>query len=470
MVCLAGLILQGGANAQSSAPVLVIQHATVIDATGAAPRLDTSILIVDGRIREIGAVRVPKGAQVIDATGKFVIPGLADMHVHTVWPQWIEQFLPLFIANGVTTVRDMFGNLELAARLRKEVESGNRLGPRFTSPGPIVDGPKPVWPGSIAVTTAEDGRAAVRSVKERGGDFVKVYSLLPRDAYFAIAEEAKQQTMSFAGHIPRTVTPAEASDSGQRTIEHLSGLLLATSSEEAALRSELQNAVASPGALMPPARLIEIRAAASYDPEKGKALFARFVRNGTWQVPTLTVLRGAAFRADSDFINDPRLKYMPPQTRAQWKGPAPAAAPDPANLQRARALFERCVVVVGVMHRAGVRILAGSDTPNPYVFPGFSLHDELGLLVRSGLSPLEALQAATRDAAEFLGTLDEGGTVERGKRADLVVLDANPLEDIAHTQRIHAVIVNGRLVSRQQIDTILTTIEKANREPSPGNH
>ena len=164
--CLAGLILHGSANAQSSAPALVIQHATVIDATGAAPRRDTSILIVDGRIREIGAVRVPKGAQVIDATGKFVIPGLADMHVHTVWPQWIEQFLPLFIANGVTTVRDMFGNLELAARLRKEIDSGTRLGPRFTSPGPIVDGPKPVWPGSIAVTTAEDGRAAVLSVKD----------------------------------------------------------------------------------------------------------------------------------------------------------------------------------------------------------------------------------------------------------------------------------------------------------------
>ena len=220
---------------------------------------------------------------------------------------------------------------------------------------------------------------------------------------------------------------------------------------------------------MPPARLIEARAAASYDPEKGKALFARFVRNGTWQVPTLTVLRGGAFRADPDFVNDPRLKYMPPQTRAQWKGPAPAAAPDPANLQRARALFERYVALVGVMHRAGVRILAGSDTPNPYVFPGFSLHDELGLLVRSGLTPLEALQAATRNAAEFLGTLDEGGTVERGKRADLVVLDANPLEDISHTQRIHAVIVNGRLVTKQQIETMLAEIEKANRDPS-GDH
>src|SRR5687767_8021971 len=144
IVCLAGLILQGATSAQSSAPPLVIQHATVIDATGAAPRRDASILIVDGRIREIGAIQVPKGAQVIDATGKFVIPGLADMHVHAIWPQWIDQFLPLFVANGVTTVRDMFGNLELAARLRKEIDSGTRLGPRFISPGPIVDGPKPV--------------------------------------------------------------------------------------------------------------------------------------------------------------------------------------------------------------------------------------------------------------------------------------------------------------------------------------
>ena len=161
IVCLAALTAYAAPHAQSSGPPLVIQHATVIDGTGAAAQRDVSLLIVDGRIREIGAVRVPKGAQVVDATGKFVIPGLMDMHVHAIWPQWIDQFLPLFIANGVTTVRDMFGNLELGQRLRKEIGSGSRLGPGFISPGPIVDGPQPVWPGSIAVTTVDEDRKSV---------------------------------------------------------------------------------------------------------------------------------------------------------------------------------------------------------------------------------------------------------------------------------------------------------------------
>jgi imidazolonepropionase-like amidohydrolase len=446
------------AQSKSRAREIVIQHATIIDGTSAAPRRDLAILIADGRIKEIGSVSVPEGAQVIDATGKFVIPGLMDMHVHAIWPFSIEQFFQLFIANGVTTVRDMFGDLRLTQRFKQEVQAGTRLGPRFITPGPIVDGPKPVWAGSIAVTTTEDGREAVRNVKRLGGDFVKVYSLLPRDAYFAIADEASKQNIAFAGHVPRFVTAAEASDAGQRTIEHLSGIHLATSREEETLRAELQQATPTN-----PPRLIEPRAAASHDAARADALFARFARNGTWQVPTLTVLRSGALRGDPDFVNDPRLKYMTAQMRTQWGGGGRGGTSDPAAANRGKALFERHLAITGAMHRAGVRILAGSDTPNPYVFPGFSLHDELGLLVRSGLTPLEALQAATRNAAEFLGTLNEVGTVERGKRADLVLLDGNPLEDISNTQRIHAVIVNGRLVSKQQIESMLLEVEKANR-------
>jgi imidazolonepropionase-like amidohydrolase len=468
MVCVASVIGEGALREQSSAPTLVIRHATVIDATGGPPQSETTILIAGGRIREIGpggSIQVPRGAQVVDGAGKFVIPGLMDMHVHTIWPQHIQQFLPLFIANGITGVRDMFGDLRLAERLKPEIAAGTLLGPRFVTPGPIVDGPQPVWPGSIAVTTAEEGRQAVRSVKQRGADFVKVYSLLPREAYFAIAEEAKKQNIAFAGHVSRFVTASEASDAGQRTIEHLTGLHLATSRDEEAIRAELRNATGDLRSPTNPVRLVEGRAATTFDPQKAEALFGRFVRNGTWQVPTLTVLRSQAFRTDPDFVNDQRLKYMTPQMRTQWAARAPGP-PAPASPERARALFERHVALVGAMHRAHVRILAGSDTPNPYVFPGFSLHDELGLLVRSGLSPLDALQGATRNAAEFLGMLKEVGTVERGKRADLVVLDANPLDNISNTQRIHAVIINGRLIAKEQLDALLSEIEKANRESS----
>ncbi|MGH7721112.1 MAG: amidohydrolase family protein, partial [Gemmatimonadaceae bacterium] len=458
---------QGGA---ASAPVLVLQHVTVIAATDAAPARDVTVVIADGRIRDIGPVRgvaVPAGARVVDATGKFLIPGLIDMHVHTVWPTRGDAFFPLFIANGVTFVRDMFGDLDFAAQLRRggEAAPADRPRPGFITPGPILDGPRPIWQGSRAIATAAEGREAVRAIKQQGADFAKVYSLLPREAYVAIADEAKKQGLPFAGHVPTSVSAAEASDAGQKSIEHLSGMFLASSANEDSLRAEVVEAArqtANPSASRPD-WTVEARAAASYDPQKAQALFGRFVKNGTWHVPTLVVIRLPAFLNDSSFLADQRLKYMPRATHQRWTTSLDArrqraAGADPADTRRR---FAQQLEMVGAMHRAGVRILAGSDTPNPYVFPGFSLHDELGLLVQAGLSPLDALQSATRDAAVYLGMLGEIGTVEKGKRADLVLLDANPLEDIGNTRRIASVIVGGRLVSASEIEAMLAKVEAA---------
>jgi hypothetical protein len=447
-------------------PPLVFIHVTVIDATGAPPQPDMTVVITGDRIAEIGLtqhVRVPDEAHVVDATGKFLIPGLWDMHVH--W--YLKDFLPLFIANGVTGVRQM-GGMPLHYAWRQDIEYGTLLGPRMSIASPVVDGPNPIWPGSMVVRNAAEGRQAVTRLKRAGAEFIKVYSLLPRDAYFAIADEARRQGLPFAGHVPYAVSAAEASDAGQHSIEHLHGILEACSTREEEVRPGRVEAFVqrAPGQRLPsPARLRPLTRMMleTFSPEKATALFARFKHHRTWQCPTLTVLRSSAFLNDPTFRNDPRLKYMPAHIRTQW---------DPANdfrfqarteddIALARMVYQKQVELVGMMHRAGVEMLAGTDVLNPYCFPGFSLHDELELLVQAGLTPLEALQAATRNPARFLGKETAWGTVERGKMADVVLLDANPLENIRHTRAIRAVVFNGRPLDRQALDALLAQAEAA---------
>src|SRR3989442_2070552 len=221
---------------------LVFTHVTVIDATGAPVKPEMTVVITGDRITEFAptkTVRVPKDAQVVDATGKFLIPGLWDMHVH--WYGYDKAYLRLFTANGVTGVRIMWG-APIHFEWRKEIQEGTLLGPRMVIASTILDGPKPIWPGSIAVANEAEARRSVIKVKREGADFVKVYSLLPRETYFAIADEAKKQGLPFAGHVPFFVSAGEASDAGQRSIEHLTGILAACSAREEELRKGFEDA------------------------------------------------------------------------------------------------------------------------------------------------------------------------------------------------------------------------------------
>jgi len=434
----------------------------VIDATGAAAKPDMSVVISGGRILELGRtgrVRLPKDALVVNASGKFLIPGLWDMHVHE-WNK--EVFFPLFIAHGVTSVRDMFSPLPQIKQWRAEIAAGTTFGPHIVAAGIFVDGPYPFCaPCTIAVGNADEGRKAVLKVKEMGADFIKVYSMLPRDAYFAIAEEAKRQQMVFAGHVSEFVSAAEASDAGQKSVEHLSGVLVACSAKEEVLRRENEARLRAEGIRGDTAMLEQAAALDSFDEKKASALFARFVKNGTWMCPTLSVLRAAALSDEASFHSDPRMKYVPDFLKKQWAdgyGWKGRTAEDNARAQR---VFQKQLEVVGMMRRAGVRFIAGTDTANPYIFPGFSLHEELALLVQAGFTPMQALQSATRDAAQYIGRLDSLGTVEKGKRADLVLLDANPLAEISNTRRINAVVLGGKLISKQEVDKMLADVEAA---------
>ena len=446
-----------------SKPV-IFTHVTVIDTTGAPAKSNMTVVINGDRIVDIGKtghIQIPKDARVVDATGKFLIPGLWDMHIHWYDPE----YLPLFVANGVTGARLMWG-LSLHHEWREDIEAGKLIGPRLVIASPIIDGPKPIWPGSVAVSNEAEARKAVKTAKQEGADFIKVYSLLSREAFFAIADESKKQGIAFAGHIPQSITVAEAAEAGQRSVEHLTGILTACSAKEDELRKTQDIAGASSahgkGTADPAAmRQLTYLVIESYDAKKAAGLFAKLKQHHTWQCPTLTVLRSIAFLTDPEFRNDPRLKYMPAAMRTRW---------DPANDFRFKArtaedyelsklVLQRQFEIVGQMRKAGVEFLAGTDTLNPYCFPGFSLHDELELMVKAGFTPLEALQSATLNPARYLGQEKDLGTVEKGKAADLVLLDANPLEDIKNTQKINAVVCGGKLYSRADLDRMLATVE-----------
>jgi imidazolonepropionase-like amidohydrolase len=454
--------------------VIAFVGVTVIDTTGGPSRPDQTVVVEGDRIIGLGGwrdVRVPRGATVVDGAGRFLIPGLCDMHVHSDVHEAIIP--PLYIANGITTVREMSGADHLH-RWRDRVESGSLLGPRSIIASPLIDGAPGLWAGLnavsyIEVTNEPEARAAVRRVVRDGADFVKVYSRLSPEAYFAVVDEARRQRIPFAGHCPDSVPITEASKAGQRSLEHMWGTWYSTSSREAEIRRAIAEIRIEPGDYnswfnqMHPLNWL---AAHSFDPGKAAAVFAGFVANQSRQVPTLIAMRAIAM-PDEVSRTDGRLKYLPVSTAQEWWWALDelfAAGRGPTEVAQHRELFDHQLRLVDEMRRAGVPMLAGTDSATPGCFPGFALHDELALLVRAGLTPMQALQAATLEPARFLGRQDHEGTIRRGNLANLVLLDANPLDDIRNTQRIQAVVVRGRLISAKERERILAKVEAAAKE------
>ena len=441
------LLFTAFVSGQSRTPArpkqLALIHVTVIDATGAPAKQDRTVVITGDRITALGKtgnVRISKTAQILDATGKFIIPGLWDMHIHSVSYENGRRFLPLLMAHGITGVRDMGSPLEDILRLRQETNEGKILGPRMVIAGPLLQGPLPFQtPFIMSVHNEAEATQAVIYLKGRGVDFIKVHDALPRELYFAIASEARRQGIPFVGHVPPSISATEAINAGQHSIEHLGGrfygVLLACSSREAELteriRSIVKNVLKALNEKKEPDDSEIFRAGFtkplfdSFSSQKAAVLFAAFKKNDTWQVPTLVAqpIREAVNGGRKD-LNEDDIRYGKLLVRKQFD-------------------------MVAAMKRAGVKIMAGTDLPPD----GLTLHEELSLLVEAGLTPMEALQTATRNPAEFLGRLDSLGTVERGKIADLVLLDANPLQDIRNTRRIHAVIFGGNVIPQSPLQT-----------------
>jgi imidazolonepropionase-like amidohydrolase len=440
-----------------------IVHVTVVDPASGATSPDRAVVVDGDRIvTVIASDAVPPG-RVVDARGKYVIPGLWDMHVHFVDPASAR----LFVANGVTGVRVMWGNPEYRpgagryhSEMRAAFDAGLRVGPRMLIASNLFEGPHPLWPHSLSLKTEDEARRAVDLSKASGDDFIKVYSGLDKPVFFAIADEAKKDGMVFAGHVPDSVTVAEASDAGQKSIEHLTGMLMAFSSHEDSLRASLAAFQASPHSKREHGeayRAAREEARTTFSLDHGKPLLAKLAQNRTWQTPTLTVLRAMATLDDPSHASDPRLAYVSPYVRAGWDPTKDFRMKNKtrADYDALRAELEEDKAIVVAMAKAGVPILAGTDEGNPFCFAGFSLHDELALLVSAGLSPVEALRAATSGPAAYLERETTMGSIAEGMVADLVLLDDDPLKDIANTKKIAAVVSRGVYFDRPALDRLL---------------
>ena len=441
---------------------IAITHTTVIDVKSGATQSDMTVIVSGNRIQSVAPASsstVPANARVVDGHGKFVIPGLWDMHVHAFVYVFSDFAGPLMIANGVTGARDMGYYIDTTLRWKRDIAKGKVLGPRLVV-GVRVDGSENEARFVAHVKTGEDGVRAVDTLARakdgsRRADFIKTYSWVPRAAYFGIVDESKKIGIPFAGHVPYSISVEEAANAGQRSIEHEDDLMRACTSRDSVLRMQLADTANLSFAKQ--ADLVRAQAKvmrSSYDSRRCAITIAALARNGTWVTPTLVVYQPHAHAFDTSATHPALAKYVPGIVQGGWLRRASVAQPGDSLSVRSYFSFER----TRELRDAGIRLLAGTDTPQPFVYPGFSLHDELELLVKAGLTPLEALRTATYNPAEYLNALDSLGTVAPGKIADLVVLDANPLERIQNTRRISAVVANGRLFRRPELDSLLADV------------
>lgn len=463
----------GQSAATDQADTWFIEDVSVIDVRSGTVLPHQSVVIRGSKISSVGPstdVIIPDGATSINGSGKFLIPGLWDMHIHTSDDtETRNAILPLLIANGVTGARSMSADCHTedtqwidecgptindVNKWREEIGLGSLVGPRLVASSFYTEGPDRVEDSSVDNPgTAEHARAYAQLMNDRGVDLVKVYSGLNRDAYFALADEARSLGLEFGGHVPLTVRASEASDAGQSTIEHITGFLEECSTEEETLRPRLITNYSGNAASQFWLVLMEL--ADSFDEGRCSQLYTHLAANGTWHVPTLSTegFSRASWR------DDPRLTYVPRIEVELWEGLEDNYYEGLDNFEETlQPHYEKAFKITGGTYRAGVPMMAGSDAGDYGVIWGFSLHDELRHMVEAGLSDADALRAATLNPAIYSSMEDQLGTIEAGKLADIVLLNANPLEDISNTRAIEMVVANGRVFQQSAIDGLLRNV------------
>jgi len=405
--------------------------------------LEGQTVLVRGSLIEkmgpVSEIQVPEGAMVIEGNGGYLMPGLADMHFHNE----NENDFILCLANGVTFIRNMWGDTK-HLEWRRRIESGELLGPTLITSGPLLDGPPPIWEGSAVIETVEQARKAVSDQKKAGYDFIKIYDQLSLEVFDAIMDEARKQAIPVAGHIPFSVGVQHALKSGLVSNEHLTGYMDQIQMDD--FPGKGKDDLVS-----------RLRSWMYLDEAKIPSVVAAARDSTIWDCVTLVVYQGLMSPSESyEYLKRPELKYLGPLTGAFW---------DPKNDPRWDELNEKdfeqrrrmdliLKKLTGALYKENGRILLGTDCQNGMVMPGFSIHRELLNLIEAGLTPYEAIKAGTSDAAAFFG-VDTFGTVTLGKRADLVLLAGNPLEDVSHAKNIAGVMVRGQWLPQTRLQQML---------------
>lgn len=405
---------------QFESPDLLIKSVNVIPMTSEIIWKEIDVYIKNGIIKEIGNLdnfEIPDNTIYINGSGKFLTPGFSDMHVQIQ----NKEYLSLFLANGVTLIRNMWGYPEHIDG-REKIKSGKLLGPELFTAGPVIDGRNSYWPGCHIITDPDRVELSIRHIKESGYDFIKIYDLLSPEIYKKIMKVAKKYNIPVVGHIPLSIDFNDAVNSRMHSIEHFAGYKLSVRRLED-LSNEIDLTIES-GIWNCPA-LVSLK--------KSESLMLKYIE------PDL-------FTID----NNPEMKYISPEDIYWWKK------------ENGRIVsYEKSKKLLRILNEGGANIVSGTNQGMPFIFPGFSLHDELQLMTESGLTPYQALLTTTLNPAKLLGIEDRLGTVEKGKEADLVLLEKNPLENIGNTRTIYGVITKGRWLSGNEIKDMLKKVEKS---------
>jgi imidazolonepropionase-like amidohydrolase len=468
------LCLATHAPAQTAAPLAIVD-VNVVDVVKGETRARQTVLIDNGRIADAGssdAVAIPADAIRIPGQGRYLIPGLWDMHIHLRSDErkpdipLVEEnaaLLGLFLPNGVVGVREMGGDLaDHVLRWRDEIRSGKRTGPRILTAGRKIDREPPAWDGSLGVTTPEAAREAVRQVKQSGADFVKVYfSIVSPEVLGAVVDEAHKNNLKVIGHKAYNLSIQAMLDIGQDGIEHAQYLLAAKRDDYEQYGHEMAARRGTPLAMDSAeqnARLLHME-----DAKEEARVYQAMAAKQVWVTPTLAVVtRLHQDLGVRDFESDDRKRFVFPAVWESWDPKLGRRTPlQGRNRELAAEVDKRSQQAVVAAHKAGVPMVAGTDcgVDNNYMFPGWSIHEELESLVKAGLTPAEALRMATIDAARWRGETATEGSVEKGKTADLVLLRSNPLEAIRHTREIESVVAGGKYYSRPDLDAMLRHAE-----------
>ncbi len=474
----------------AAAQPMSFTNVTVIDVREGVAKPAMTVIINGEHITAVGPVNsteIPTDATVIDATGKYIIPGLWDMHSHTWNAEDTRKIVfPLEITHGVVGIRNMCGdcrgdNLNCIDRatyeeievIKKEIEQGKLIGPKMYNASSFLDGKHSNKKEALIITSPAQAREVVRDHKRKGFDLLKVYEYLDRDVFLALADEATKVNIEIGGHVPWAVTVKEAVEAGQKSIEHGYGLFEAVSGMENTFVEERMQALSNAefswknrgNLLNGPngqfTRMLNLKEERFMLKDSLVQDLAKILKeNNSWIVPTFAM--DAVFLKYREMTNHDLMKYIPLRQREEWgKVIEEYAGIDEKYKQAGQIWVKDSKKLINQFHKAGVGILAGTDCDVKLIVPGYHLHKELEFMVEAGLTPLEALQTATLNAAKYFGREAETGTIEKGKIADLVLLDSNPLEDITNTQKIQAVILNGRHFDRQELDEMLEETEKA---------